>query len=189
MTLRSTDLTNPALRALLDHWLSACEGGEPPRASAISPVGLRPWKDHLVIFEVVAEDAYVYVYYGAALAKAFGESKLGATLESLPERQRFILANEYAHVIAERLPAARRYTALFDGRNRTYERLALPLRGDDGRIDKLLVAAYEAEPATTAIPAPSASSPAPVASPPTLSAGSAPSPTNLLQRATEEASR
>lgn len=143
MTLHRTELATPALADLLDFWLGRCDGATPPRACALSPVDLRPWKDHLVVFEVAAEDVYVYTYYGPALAEAFGQSRLGATLDELPEPQRRLLASEYAAVIAERLPAARTHTADFNGRIRSFERLVLPLRGDDGAVDKLLVAAYE----------------------------------------------
>lgn len=151
MNVQNTELVIPALKELLEAWMARCDGGNPPLAAAMSPADLRAWKDHLVIFEVVAEDAYVYTYYGKALTEAFGQSRLGATLSDLPEPQRTILASEYAGVISECLPVARLYTADFDGVQRTFERLVLPLLGETGTVDKLLVAAYEVP---TAIPAP-----------------------------------
>jgi len=43
----------------------------------------------------------------------------------------------------ERLPVARVHTADFDGRQRSWERLVLPMSSDGVTIDKLLVATYE----------------------------------------------
>ncbi|WP_211100150.1 PAS domain-containing protein [Azospirillum halopraeferens] len=143
MTMQRTELATPALNGLLDFWLGKCSAGNPPVSSSISPVELRPWKDNIVIFEVIGEDDFVYSYYGRALAQAWGHSRLGHTLESLPEPQRAVLTAEYEAVMRERLPMARHYTGIFDGRRRTFERLVLPLSSDGVTVDKLLVAAYE----------------------------------------------
>lgn len=143
MILQGAEPVTTELVGLLDFWLSRSGPGKPPRADALSPVNLRRWKDHLVIFEVAADDVYVYTFYGAALAEAFGGSRLGATLDELPDQQRSVLASEYAAVIADGLPACRVHTADFNGRTRSFERLVLPLLGEAGRVDKLLVAAYE----------------------------------------------
>lgn len=133
----------PALSGLLDFWLSKCSGGNPPVSSTITPAELRPWKDNIVIFEIVGEDDYVYAYYGKALEKAWGHSRLGHTLNVLPDDQRKTLHSEYESVLRERLPVARVYTGSFDGIARTWERLVLPLSSDGVTVDKLLVAAYE----------------------------------------------
>jgi hypothetical protein len=138
-----TELSMPALSGLLDFWLSKCSGGNPPVSSTITPAELRPWKDNIVIFEIVGEDDYVYAYYGKALEKAWGHSRLGRTLNVLPDDQRKTLHSEYESVLRERLPVARVYTGSFDGIARTWERLVLPLSSDGGTVDKLLVAAYE----------------------------------------------
>ncbi|WP_247896253.1 PAS domain-containing protein [Azospirillum argentinense] len=99
-----------------------------------------------MIFEVIGDDDFVYSYYGQSLAAAFGHSRLGATLDDLPEEQRAILRPEYASLLRERLPVARVYTADFSGVMRTWERLALPMSSDGETIDKILVAAYELPP-------------------------------------------
>ncbi len=143
MTMQSTELEIPALGALLDFWLARCVGGNPPLASAISPVELRDWKDHIAVFEVFGDGDFVYSYYGKALEEAFGHSRLGATLDDLPDEPRAILWAEYAAVCRERLPVARVHTASFDGVERSFERLVLPLGSDGGAVDKLIVAAYE----------------------------------------------
>lgn len=156
MTQKRTELATPDLSSLLDFWLRNCAPGRPPAPSGIAPADLRAWKDNIVVFEVIADEsgiarAFVYSYYGKALAAAFGQSRLGATLEALPDDQRAVLQPEYEAVRRERLPVARVHTADFDGRRRSWERLVLPMSSDGIAIDKLLVAAYE-----LATPVPSA---------------------------------
>ncbi len=143
MIKERTELATPHLSGLLDFWLTKCTGDKPPVSSTIAPADLRPWKDNIVIFEVIGEDDFVYSYYGKALAEAFGHSRLGATLDELPEEQRAILRPEYESARRERLPVARVYTADFSGTTRTWERLVLPMSSDGELIDKILVAAYE----------------------------------------------
>ena len=143
MMKERNELATPALSGLLDFWLTKSTQGTPPVSSSIAPADLRPWKDNIVVFEVIGEDDFVYSYYGKSLAEAFGHSRLGATLDELPEEQRAILYPEYATVRRERLPVARVYTADFSGVTRTWERLVLPMSSDGEAIDKLLVAAYE----------------------------------------------
>ena len=169
MIKERTELATPHLSGLLDFWLTKCIGGKPPVSSTIAPADLRPWKDNIVIFEVIGEDEFVYSYYGKSLAEAFGHSRLGATLEDLPEEQRAILRPEYESVRRERLPVARVYTADFGGVMRTWERLVLPMSSDGEAIDKLLVAAYEQTPqaaSTASTPEPSATTPSSTAQTP-----------------------
>ncbi len=158
MIKERTELATPSLGGLLDFWLTKCAGGKPPVSSSIAPADLRPWKDNIVVFEVIGEDEFVYSYYGKALAAAFGHSRLGATLDDLPEEQRAILRPEYESVRRERLPVARVYTASFSGVMRSWERLALPMSSDGEQIDKILVAAYE-------LPRPGAAPAGPTAAP------------------------
>ncbi|HEY0833621.1 MAG TPA: PAS domain-containing protein [Azospirillum sp.] len=152
MMKERTELTTLALSGLLDFWLGKCSGGTPPVSSTIAPADLRPWKDNIVIFEVIGDDDFVYSYYGKALADAWGHSRLGHTLDALPDEQRAILAAEYDAVLRERLPVARVYSGDFDGTRRTFERLVLPLSSDGATVDKLLVAAYELTGAATVAP-------------------------------------
>lgn len=148
MTKERTELATPYLSGLLEFWLTKSVAGRPPVPSSIAPADLRPWKDNIAVFEVIGEEAgtFVYSYYGKALATAFGQSRLGATLDDLPPEQRALLQPEYETVRRERLPVARVHTAVFGGRTRSFERLVLPMSSDGVSIDKLLVAAYEMTP-------------------------------------------
>jgi hypothetical protein len=143
MTKERTELATPALKGLLDFWRGKCAGGKTPVSSTITPAELRPWKNNIVIFEVIGEDDFVYSYYGRALADAFGHSRLGHTLDALPLEQQTVLRAEYAAVQRDRQPVARTHTAVFGGTQRTWERLVLPLSSDGDAVDKLLVAAFE----------------------------------------------
>lgn len=142
-TSERPELATPALNSLLDFWLSKCSGGTPPVSSSISPTELRPWKDNIVIFEIVGDDDFVYSYYGKALEQAWGHSRLGHTLDALPDDQRRLVRGEYDTALRERLPIARLYTGDFDGTARAFERLVLPLSSDGTTVDKLMVCAYE----------------------------------------------
>ncbi|WP_372398160.1 PAS domain-containing protein [Azospirillum sp. HJ39] len=148
MTKERTELATPYLSGLLEFWLTKSVAGRPPVPSSIAPADLRPWKDNIVVFEVIGEESgtFVYSYYGRALVAAFGQSRLGATLDDLPPEQRAVLQPEYETVRRERLPVARVHTAVFGGRTRSFERLVLPMSSDGTSIDKLLVAAYEMTP-------------------------------------------
>ncbi len=153
MMKERTELSMPVLGDLLDFWLSKCSGGNPPVSSTITPAELRPWKDNIVIFEIFGEDNYVYSYYGKGLETAWGHSRLGHTLDALPDEQRAILHSEYQGVLNGRQPVGRVYTGSFDGVARTFERLVLPLSSDGVTVDKLLVAAYEM-PTSSPLPTP-----------------------------------
>jgi hypothetical protein len=145
------ELATPALNDLLDFWLARCDGEKLPASARISPVDLRPWTRNIVVFEVVGEKDFVYTYYGEALAEAYGHSRLGATLDALPDEQRAILLREYAEVQRAGQPVSRTHTADFGSGERTWERLVLPLSSDGETVDKLIVAAYEL-PSTAANP-------------------------------------
>jgi len=132
-----------ALNTLLNFWLARCEGSVPPSAASVSPVELRPWKDHIAVFEALGESHFVYTYYGAALSAAFGGSRLGASVDDLPEEARSLIVAECDLVRRERLPASRSHTADFGNGVKTWERLVLPFSSDGETVDKLLVAAYE----------------------------------------------
>lgn len=141
-----------ALNTLLNFWLARCEGARPPSPASVSPVELRPWKDHVAVFEALGDSHFVYTYYGSALAAAFGGSRLGASVDDLPEEARSLIVAEYDLVRRERLPASRSHTADFGHGIKTWERLVLPFSTDGETVDKLLVAAYEC-PSTAAEPA------------------------------------
>ena len=138
-----TGLRHPEVQALCAFWLKQCPEGGLPLGSDMEPADLRRWLPNLLIMHVHHDGGFVYSYYGRSLARAFGESRLGQTLNDLPEAVRDILRQEYELVCRQRSPLHRIYTATFNGVKQTWERVVLPLSTDGQAIDKLLVAAYE----------------------------------------------
>lgn len=144
MTFPQPGIRHPELAGLYGFWQRHCPPGGVPLASDMEPADLRQWLDQLLIMDAVPADKdYAYAYYGRSFAAAFGENRIGQTLARLPEDQRRILRSEYELVRVRREPAHRVYTADFEGVQRTWERLVLPLSSDGATVDKLLVAAYE----------------------------------------------
>lgn len=145
MTTPPSNLWHPELRALYSLWLSHCPNSNEgvPLAGDLEPSELRRWLGNVLIMDATEEGGFAYSYYGRSLARAFGETRLGQTLEALPAEQKQILHQEYGQVRAGRKPLHRRHTADFNGIRRTWERVVFPLSSDGEAIDKLLVAAYE----------------------------------------------
>src|SRR3954466_11156115 len=133
----SISLSHPKLQSLYEYW--AGKRGARPRLAAeeLDPAELRRWIGHLVVVDATSQGGFVYSYYGATLEKAFGRSMAGQSLELLPESQRAILSEEYQTVRSDRQPTMRTYTAEFDGKTATWERLVLPLSSDGAEVDKL----------------------------------------------------
>jgi hypothetical protein len=143
MTAEPTGLRHPELRSLCAFWLKQCPKDGIPLATDMEPADLRRWLPNLLIMHVTDGSSFAYSYYGRSLARAFGESRLGQTLDDLPQAVRDILRQEYDLVCRQRSPIHRIYTADFKGVRQTWERVVLPLTSDGKTIDKLLVAAYE----------------------------------------------
>lgn len=138
-------LRHPELKALYREWSALCGEGEFPLAADLDPAGLRPWLDHLVLIRVEPNGDFVYGYYSPGYAETFHGDRVGQSIDVLPEPQRVLLRREYEQVRRDRLPVSRVYTAAFDGREQTWERLVLPFFGAGGEVAKLLVAAYRLE--------------------------------------------
>ena len=136
-------LRHPQLKSLYQFWLSRCAGETLPMAADLDPADLRPWLDNLVVLDVsITGDDFVYAYYGRSFANAFGKDTVGQSIANLPSQQADILRAEYDRVVRERMPAARVYTADFEGDTQTWERLVLPLFDSRGTVEKLLVSAF-----------------------------------------------
>jgi hypothetical protein len=142
MSLPAPLLRHPALCDLYRHWRRHRPGGQLPAGPDFDPVDLRPWCDHMAIIDV-ADGEFAYAYYGDAFVSAFGSDRVGQSIDVLPPRQRAVLREEYDRASASGIPVSRMYTADFEGRPATWERLVLPLASNGATVDKLLVAAYE----------------------------------------------
>lgn len=136
-------LRHPQLKDLYHFWLRQCEGERLPMAADLDPTELRPWLDNLVVLDVTVDGGdFVYAYYGRSFSNAFRSDTVGKSITDLPKNQADVLRTEYDRVVRERLPAARVYSAEFDGDQQSWERLVLPLFDSRGEVEKLLVSAY-----------------------------------------------
>ncbi len=136
-------LRHPQLKDLYHAWLKQCDNEQLPMAADLDPTALRPWLDNLVVIDVAVDgDNFVYAYYGRSFHNAFHADTVGKSIADLPKIQADLLRTEYDRVVRERLPAARVYTADFEGVQQTWERLVLPLFDSAGEVEKLLVSAY-----------------------------------------------
>jgi len=138
-------LRHPKLLSLYALWLE--QGGSTglPLTAALDPASLRPWIGNLLLMEVRRGSDFVYSYYGRGFADAFGQDRMGQSIEALPEAQADLLRAEYEAVRLSGRPTARVYSADFNGVPSTWERLVLPLSDDGETVTKLLVGAYRLE--------------------------------------------
>jgi len=138
-------LRHPKLKALYAMWRELCQAEGFPMAADLDPASLRPWLDRLVLIRVEPDGDFVYGYYSPTYAETFHGDRVGQSIDLLPEDQRDVLRREYQRVREDRLPVSRTYSADFNGRPQTWERLVLPFFNPGGEVVKLLVAAYELE--------------------------------------------
>jgi hypothetical protein len=136
------DVQHPELIALYLVWVGQCRNDTLPAAADLTPVSLRRWLDNMVVVDLLSEGGVRYAYYGDNLAAAFGTDMVGRTIDHLPDEQRRLLTAEYEAMRRDRLPTSRRYTADFDGRVQTWERLVLPFFDEEGQVEKVIVAAF-----------------------------------------------
>lgn len=135
-------LRHPELVALYGFWTDQDCDDAPPSSADVNPTVLRRWLDNLVVVDTPKDGPLRYSYYGENLSLAFGTDMVGNSIAHLPENQRKLLSEEYNRIVFTQKPAARQYTADFNGVQQTWERLSLPFFDADGEVEKILVAAY-----------------------------------------------
>lgn len=146
-------ITEPRLVALYDYWDGKCAGRNMPTRADLDPVEMRRWLGNLLLIDVTAEGRFVYRLYGTGFVDSFGLDMTGRSVDELPAEQQERVRVDYEAVRASRQPRVRLYTAVFElpgiglrppaePQVTTWERLILPLSGDDGEVAMLLVGAY-----------------------------------------------
>ena len=143
---QSVDIVHPKLAELFAYWREQAGAAAMPIADELDVSALNRWIGNLVVIDVPEPGRFVYAYYGERLEEAFRTQMVGRTPDELPEAQRAALQQEYEAVRSAAGAIARRYTADFDGRLETWERLVLPLSAGDDQVVKILVAAYRIDP-------------------------------------------
>lgn len=146
-------ITEARLVALYDYWSSKRGGRAMPTRADIDPVEMGRWLGNLLLIDVTAEGRFIYRLYGTGFVDSFGIDMTGRTVDELPQDQQERVRVDYEAVRNSRLPRARLYTAVFqrpragirpqpEAQVTTWERLVLPLGGEDGTVTMLLVGAY-----------------------------------------------
>lgn len=134
-------VTAPQLRFLLDHWSTLADGGTPPNYRQIDPSAMRPALGYVMLLDAVDGGRdFRYRLYGSLIARASDLDMTGRLLSDHPASSyvtEFGLAVYRAAlqrprpIYTERTPAAAERTT-------RWQRLALPLVDDAGRVTRLL---------------------------------------------------
>ena len=142
-SLFERNLRHNRLAELYAYW-DKCRAGKPlPLQSMFNAVGLAPWRENLAIVQVRASRNFTYRFYGVGFKDAFGVNMAGLDVMTLPQEQASVLRQEYRTVVETAKPHWRSYTAWFEDKMQTWERLSLPLAGKSGAVGMILVCAYQ----------------------------------------------
>lgn len=137
----ASDLAEEALWVLLAYWSDMRRGEKLPLASKLDPMDIRPALGYVMVMDV-EDDAWDYHYrvYGILIVDRSGFDATGKLISELalhPMEPFFIgsyracvLTSKY--IFARHVPPVRVHTTSWD-------RLILPLEGEDGTISRLLV--------------------------------------------------
>lgn len=140
MTMPTGDLT-PALQEFFDCWKGACQHGDIPERAAIRPdIFPRQSLGFLTYQEYVSHGVLLWKIAGTALVDAFGMEVAGLNaLDMLPPDG---LENDIATVeIAMAHPCGIIYVLAFKSEYAEpilYRILQLPVRGDDGTVNRFV---------------------------------------------------
>ena len=136
------DLPTPELRFLDAYWRGLAAPPEQPLARRVEPFDLKPALGHIMLLDLVeAGWDFRYRLYGSKIAAHAGFDMTGllvSQLKSSPVAARFYLA-VYRAVLHAGAPILTRHRAPADQVSATWNRLILPLWGEDGAIVRLLV--------------------------------------------------
>lgn len=142
-TLFERNIRHNRLAELYAYWDSCRDGRSMPPQARLDAVGLAPWRENLAIVQVREQKNFTYRFYGVGFKDAFGIDMAGLDVMTLPPEQASMLRQEYRTVVETRKPHWRSYTAWFEDQMQTWERVSLPLAGQNGNVGMILVCAYQ----------------------------------------------
>ncbi|MGH6872165.1 MAG: PAS domain-containing protein [Rhizomicrobium sp.] len=137
---------HPALKTLLRFWDDRRGSRPMPGRSAVPVYALKPWLDHLAIFEPVP-GTLRFRLAGAGLVPRFGRSMNGQTLADLDAALRKPLVALCDLAVARTGPVAAATVLRFEGKRELWSELMLPLSGWGARPMLLLLGCYPIDPA------------------------------------------
>jgi len=137
------EMITPQLEFLLQYWLGLAEGPKPPRMTLIDPIEMRPALGYVVLVDIVEEGNDLrYRLYGSGIAAITGFDLTGQSVyahPSLPSTVEFFLAT-YEAVRLRQTPLYSAYGPRTSKvMARTWQRLTLPLLGENGEVCRFLV--------------------------------------------------
>jgi hypothetical protein len=132
--------TSPILRFALDHWRAVAESvGGLPRRDDIDIFDLKPCLGHMLLLDIAEpiEDSR-YRVFGTMLVEYFNEELTGERLGDTGGAKNGVLIAEYRQVLRRAEPLMFSNDPVIGGSVFLYEKVALPLRGEDGGVGHIL---------------------------------------------------
>lgn len=143
--LEPDELESRRLRQLLAHWESLKSGKAPPPRSRLDPTSIGYILAQVILLEVRRDPLDFYIrLVGTATESAGHAGYQGRMLgEVEPKIYQDLVRRHYEEVVASRSPTCYRVQMVSDirqiSRPPMYERIILPLAGERGEVDYLLV--------------------------------------------------
>ena len=140
--------SNPATQVLHDWWQSKRGSRAMPARTELDPIELKAILPDFVLIDVqsnIGGEGHTFTYRlaGTEIDSRFGFRLTGRTLEQIPFGEAgAVIREQYEAAIREQRPIFCRHAVVVGGeRYVEYERLVVPLRGDDhGKVTALAAA-------------------------------------------------
>ncbi|GHD58648.1 hypothetical protein GCM10017083_41920 [Thalassobaculum fulvum] len=143
MTVDPSTMGRPELRALLAIWEARRDGADLPRKVRFAPVDVSEFMANMLFVEVSdSGPRFRYREVGVELTRIYGRDVTDRYLDQMPVLFRRFAEPAYREVLATRDATYGSFRFVRNWWIATYERLMLPLAGDDGVIVEVAVAIY-----------------------------------------------
>lgn len=135
------DTDHPAMRFLIEYWHQLRGDAELPNAGDVSPFELKPALGHLILIDVL-DDGWNgrFRLYGTRVAENYGRDMTGQFLSDI-DGGNYVSVFFRALYRTAYLRRAPHYSVHFPPPHvavESWQRLALPLAGPDGRVSRFL---------------------------------------------------
>ncbi|MEO1328939.1 MAG: diguanylate cyclase [Pseudomonadota bacterium] len=138
-SIDSSEIRNPRVLELYGLWNSHRRDGRPPRAASLLPEALALCGGDLLQVELVDGIDLVYRRYGANLIAEEGRDLTGERASAFDGALRRFLRDWYMRALEDQDAIYTVHRAESGTRSLSWERLLLPLEGDNGAVDQVLV--------------------------------------------------
>ncbi len=135
-----TEIPDETLRRMFEYWQSRGGSGRMPSRADIDPLEFG-WALGIVCLLDVERNPLRFRYRvdGSIIADRHGEDLTGRTTDEVrPQFYAAMLREHFSEVVESQRPSLFRIAIRYEGRAKTYLRLALPLSTDGTNVDKIL---------------------------------------------------